>query len=60
MKSCHVVIRVIGYVDDITGTIILEETNKGNYEEAVSFIISHPHKGITWKIKPIINDLFIV
>jgi len=54
-----VIIRVTGYVEDIMGTTIIEEVNRGTYDEAISFIRTHPHNNITWKIKPVVNDLFI-
>ncbi len=54
-----VIIRVTGYVEDIMGTTILEEVNRGTYDEAINFIRTHPHSNIVWKIKPVVNDLYI-
>jgi hypothetical protein len=59
MKGRNVLIRVTGYVEDIYGTRIIEEVNRGNYNEAVRFIIDHPHQNITWKIRPVINDILM-
>lgn len=59
MKGRNVVIRVTGYVEDIYGTHIIEEVNRGDYNEAARFIMDHPHKNITWKIRPVVNDIFM-
>jgi len=50
------VIKVIGYVEGIIETRIIEEANKSTYNEATRFIESHHHDNISWKIMPLIFE----
>lgn len=47
-------IRVTGYTEGRTETKIVEEVNRGSYEEATEFINSHHHDNISWKIMPLV------